>query len=111
MPSRVCRRVKTCQGLLSKTINKGSEMSRECSKLLSCPFFQKYKNLDKAEVVRLRSLFCKGPYMDQCVRKLYRELHGAEPDDRMNPEGKSMEDSETASPREPEAGPPAVDSD
>ena len=67
-------------------------MSRECSRLLSCPFFQKYKELGNQEVGRLKALFCKGPYMDQCVRKMYKELHGADAPTQMSPEGKILED-------------------
>jgi hypothetical protein len=67
-------------------------MSRECSRLVSCPFFQKYKDLDENEVNRLKRLYCKGPYMDQCVRKLYKELHGVDAADHMSPEGRSLED-------------------
>ena len=66
-------------------------MSRECSRLTGCPFFQKFKNLDAEEVHRLKELFCKGPYMDQCVRKLYKELHGVDAIDDMSPEGKILE--------------------
>lgn len=67
-------------------------MSRECSRLMGCPFFQKFKDLDGEEVERLKSLFCKGPYMDQCVRKLYKELHGTDAIDLMSPEGKLLEE-------------------
>ncbi len=67
-------------------------MSRECSWLVSCPFFQKYKHLDADEANRLKRLYCKGPYMDQCVRKLYKELHGSDSPAQMNPEGKILED-------------------
>lgn len=67
-------------------------MSRECSRLVTCPFFQKYKHLEEAEVNRLKRLFCKGPYMDQCVRKLYKELHGVDPPVQMCPEGKVMKE-------------------
>ena len=67
-------------------------MSRECSRLIGCPFFQKYSDLDVAEVQRLKNLYCKGPYMDQCVRKLYKELHGVDAIDNMSPEGKILEE-------------------
>ena len=67
-------------------------MSRECSRLVSCPFFQKYKHLEEAEIARLKRLFCKGPYMDQCVRKLYKELHGEDSPAQMSPEGKILND-------------------
>ena len=65
-------------------------MSRECSRLVGCPFFQKFNNLDAEEIYRLKRLFCKGPYMDQCMRKLYKELHGVDADEDMSPEGKIL---------------------
>lgn len=70
-------------------------MSRECSRLLGCSFFQKYKQLSSQEVERLKSLFCKGPYMDQCVRKMYKELHGSDAPAQMSPEGKVLADEGT----------------
>ena len=76
-------------------------MSRECSRLIGCPFFQKFSHLDAEEIYRLKRLFCKGPYMDQCMRKLYKELHGVDAVVDMSPEGKILafdafqEDSET----------------
>lgn len=65
-------------------------MSRECPRLLGCEFFQKYSNLDEEEVKRLKGLYCKGPYVDQCVRKMYKDLHGSNPDDEITPEGKVL---------------------
>ena len=65
-------------------------MSRECSRLIGCPFFQKFNNLDAEEIYRLKRLFCKGPYMDQCMRKLYKELHGVDAVADMSPEGKIL---------------------
>ncbi len=59
--------------------------------MTSCPFFQKFKDLEVEEVDRLKSLYCKGPYMDQCVRKLYKELHGVDAIDQMSPEGNLLE--------------------
>jgi len=64
---------------------------RECTRLVSCEFFQRYQDLDEAEVQRLKGLFCKGPYVDQCVRKMYKELHGADLTEEITPEGKSLE--------------------
>ena len=66
-------------------------MSLECSWLISCPFFQKHKSLGDEKTERLKQLYCKGPYMEQCVRKIYKELHGKHADDRMTPEGEILE--------------------
>jgi len=73
-------------------------MSRECSRLMSCPFFQKYKDLSTEEAERLKDLFCKGDYMDQCVRKMYKELHGSDATPQMSPEGKILADNDVEIP-------------
>lgn len=73
-------------------------MSRECSRLLSCPFFQKYKELGVEEIDRLKDLYCKGPYMDQCVRKMYKELHGSDAPPQMSPEGKVLQENDVEIP-------------
>ena len=65
-------------------------MSRECPRLLGCEFFQKYQDLEEAEIDRLKSLYCKGPYVDQCVRKMYKDLHAHIPNDNITPEGKIL---------------------
>lgn len=62
-------------------------MSSECTWLISCPFFEKYRDSGNDEIVRLKNLFCKGPYRDQCARKMYRELHAKDAAVDMNPEG------------------------
>ena len=61
---------------------------RECPRIIGCEFFQKHHNLDVAEIKRLKELYCKGPYMDQCVRKMYKEIHGLDAADDITPEGK-----------------------
>ena len=63
-------------------------MSSECTWLISCPFFEKYRDSDNVEIVRLKNSFCKGPYRDQCARKIFRELHAKDAAVDMCPEGK-----------------------
>lgn len=77
-------------------------MTRECPRIMGCEFFQKYHNLKQEEIDRLKSLYCKGPYVDQCVRKMYKELHGTIPEDDITPEGKifSQDDSNRQSSEE-----------
>lgn len=63
---------------------------RECTRLLGCEFFQIFNEIDTDEIERLKELYCKGPYVDQCVRKMYKELHGSNPADHITPEGRPL---------------------
>jgi hypothetical protein len=65
-------------------------MSRECYWLRSCAFFQDNKDLEHEEVNQLIKDYCKGPSQEQCIRKIYYEIYGRQPDSRMNPKGKKV---------------------
>lgn len=62
----------------------------ECELLDRCGFFLKHQaSLDLACRGFIKS-YCKGPLMDDCMRKAYRKEHGTPPDDDMLPTGQMM---------------------
>lgn len=62
----------------------------ECELLDRCGFFRKHQgSLDLACRGFIKS-YCKGPLMDDCKRKAYRQEHGTPPDDDMLPTGQMM---------------------
>lgn len=62
----------------------------ECELLNRCGFFLKYQaSLDLACRGFIKS-YCKGPLMNDCQRKAFRDKHGVPPDDDMLPTGQMM---------------------
>lgn len=62
----------------------------DCELLETCGFFRKYQDsLDLACRGFIKS-YCKGPKMDECARKKYRQEHGGPPEDDMMPSGQMM---------------------
>jgi hypothetical protein len=62
-------------------------MAQECELLSKCGFFKKYQAIKSAACKGFILQFCRGPKMDQCKRKEYREMHGVPPSDDMLPNG------------------------
>lgn len=61
-----------------------------CEMLETCGFFQKYRNTLDLACRGFIKTYCKGPQMDECERKKYRQAHGTPPVDEMLPSGRSM---------------------
>ena len=59
----------------------------QCELLEICGFFKKYQAVKDLACRGFIRLYCKGPMMDQCKRKKYREEHGFPPHDDMMPSG------------------------
>jgi hypothetical protein len=66
-------------------------MSRECRWLRTCPFFHNNKDLGSERIELLVESFCKGPRQEQCLRKIYYEVYRKQPDDRMDPQGRMID--------------------
>ena len=62
----------------------------ECSLLLSCGFFKKYKETKNFACKSFVNQYCIGPEMEHCERKKYRQEHGVPPSDEMMPNGKMI---------------------
>ena len=62
-------------------------MVQECEFLPTCGFFKKYQETKDLACKGFISLYCKGPNMNQCKRKEYREKYGQPPADEMMPSG------------------------
>lgn len=60
---------------------------QECELLEKCGFFKKYKDTKNAACQGFMSQYCRGPKMNECERKKYREQHGTPPVDDMMPTG------------------------
>ena len=65
-------------------------MSQECDLLATCGFFKKYQKTKDLACQGFISKFCKGPKMDQCKRREYRDKHGKPPSDEMMPTGQMI---------------------
>ena len=66
-------------------------MPHECELLEKCGFFNKHQT-DKDLACRgFITQYCRGPMMDQCRRKQYREAHGTPPSDDMMPNGATLQ--------------------
>ncbi|SDN65679.1 Methyl-accepting chemotaxis protein [Desulfonauticus submarinus] len=63
----------------------------ECELLPKCGFFKKYKGTKDALLKGFLQSYCKGPMMNECKRKQYRQQHGVPPSDDMMPNGKIVE--------------------
>ena len=68
-----------------------------CELLDSCGFFKKYQATHDLACKAYIQQYCKGPKMDQCKRKEYRDQHGKPPPDDMMPTGGMLTKYEQAS--------------
>lgn len=59
----------------------------ECELLSKCGFFNKYKSEKVSACKGFIAMYCKGPNMDRCKRKEYRQKNGVAPPDDMMPTG------------------------
>ncbi|MBN1531623.1 MAG: hypothetical protein JXA20_03075 [Spirochaetes bacterium] len=62
-------------------------MSQECELLEKCGFFKKYNEINSLACRGFIANYCKGPKIDQCKRKEYRNRYGVPPSDDMMPDG------------------------
>jgi len=58
-----------------------------CLRFRECAFFQTNGFADSELFERLSRQYCRGPYLEQCVRKLYKQIHSSDPPANMTPEG------------------------
>lgn len=62
----------------------------ECELLANCGFFQKYQDTLNLACRGFIKSYCRGPMMDNCLRKKYRAEHGSPPDPDMLPTGQML---------------------
>lgn len=62
-------------------------MEKECELLTRCGFFTKYHIVRDLGYIQL---YCKGPKMNKCERKIYRLKNGTPPTDDMAPSGQFL---------------------
>lgn len=62
----------------------------ECELLETCGFFKKYNDTLNLACRGFVKTYCKGPKMDECLRKEYRLKNGHPPTDAMLPTGQKM---------------------
>jgi len=62
-------------------------MENECKYLGTCGFFRKYHTTKNLACKGFITMYCKGTYMDQCMRLKFRQSHGYPPEDDMMPSG------------------------
>ena len=65
-------------------------MTKECELLKDCGFFRKYQATKDLACKGFIAMYCKGPKMNECKRKEYREKYGTPPPDDMMPNGKMV---------------------
>lgn len=63
-------------------------MDQECELLATCSFFKKYQESKELACRGFINQYCRGPKIDQCKRKEFREKHGYPPSEDMMPGGK-----------------------
>lgn len=66
-------------------------MTSRCSWLNTCPFFMRLNKSIGYDAERLIEAYCKGPYQEQCIRKIFYAVHGKHADNCMSPEGKMID--------------------
>jgi hypothetical protein len=64
----------------------------ECELLTECGFFRKYQSTKNLACQGFITSYCRGPSMEQCVRRGYQERHGSLPSDDMMPTGHMLKD-------------------
>jgi hypothetical protein len=62
-------------------------MSEECELLEQCGFFKEFQNINEIACRGFINRYCKGPLMNKCKRKEYRQQHSTPPSDDMMPNG------------------------
>ncbi len=65
-------------------------MEMQCELLEKCGFFKKYIDTKNLACRGFIKKYCKGPSMNQCERKKYREKNGKPPIDDMMPDGNTI---------------------
>ena len=63
-------------------------MASECELLEKCGFFREFQNINELACRGFINRYCKGPDMNKCQRKEYRQKHGNPPPDDMMPNGR-----------------------
>jgi hypothetical protein len=63
---------------------------KDCESIDRCGFFKKYQSSKVLACKGFTSLFCKGPKMNDCKRKEFRQTHGTPPPDDMMPNGQTV---------------------
>ena len=62
----------------------------ECELLSQCGFFKKHGGAENLACKGFIQSYCKGPKMNQCKRKEYRQAHSRPPEDDMLPSGQML---------------------
>ncbi len=62
----------------------------ECELLANCGFFRKHQASKELACRGFVQQYCKGPKMDECKRKEYRNKNGTAPSDDMLPNGLTL---------------------
>jgi major membrane immunogen (membrane-anchored lipoprotein) len=68
-------------------LRKEIRMVEECELLDKCGFFKKYQTTKDLACKGFMRQYCRGPKMNECIRKEYRQKHGTPPSDDMMPSG------------------------
>jgi hypothetical protein len=77
-------------GDVRKDVAKGPVAREECEMLPKCGFFKKYQAVKDLACRGFIRMYCRGPKMEECVRKQYRVKHGVPPSDDMMPSGQTI---------------------
>lgn len=64
----------------------------ECERLPDCGFIKKYGSTKNMACQAFIASYCRGPSMDQCMRREYLNGHGVRPPDDMTPTGHMLKD-------------------
>ena len=59
----------------------------ECEMLVKCGFFEKHGHTNEPACHALIQLYCRGPKIDACKRRGYKQRHGYMPSDDLMPDG------------------------
>lgn len=59
----------------------------DCELLEKCGYFIKYKGTSDVACRGFIALYCKGPKINDCKRKQFRQQYGKPPEDNMLPNG------------------------
>lgn len=62
-------------------------MAQECELLANCGFFKAHQASNDLACKGFIKQYCRGPLMNQCKRKEYRQKNGVAPADNMMPNG------------------------
>ena len=64
-----------------------SDAKAGCEFLAGCAFFNKYKDTLGPAYDGFVALYCKGPKLEECKRRIYRISEGEPPAEEMLPNG------------------------